>query len=169
MKSLPHKLTAIIIFSFVFFACSNEEDGIYFDETNSTEKIETNVTYSTIETEILTLVNEYRASKGLNTLEPLTIVSGVADGHTAYMIETGDVGHANFAERTQYLMKNAQANSVGENVAYGYRTAQGVMNGWLNSEGHRKNIENSKYTHFGISTESNSEGRNYFTQIFISK
>jgi uncharacterized protein YkwD len=169
MKSLPHKFYVIILLSFVLLSCSNDEDGIYFDEVNSVEKIQTSVTYTSIETEILTLVNEYRASKGLPTLEPLNVISGVADGHTNYMIETGDVGHANFAERSQYLMKNAQAKSVGENVAYGYATAQGVMNGWLKSDGHRENIENINYTHFGISTESNNEGRNYFTQIFIAK
>jgi uncharacterized protein YkwD len=169
MKSLPHKFYAIILFSFILFSCSNDEDGIYFEESNSVEKIEKNVTYSAIESEILILVNEYRESKGLPSLEPLNVISGVADGHTNYMIETGDVGHANFAQRSQFLMENAQAKSVGENVAYGFGTAKGVMNGWLNSEGHRENIENINYTHFGISTESNSEGRNYFTQIFIAK
>jgi uncharacterized protein YkwD len=169
MKSLPHKFYAIVLFSFVLLSCSNDEEGIYFDEVNSVEKIEKSVTYTAIESEILTLVNEHRASKGLPTLKPLTVISGVADGHTNYMVETGDVGHANFAQRSQYLMENAQAKSVGENVAYGFGTSQGVVNGWLSSEGHRENIENTKYTHFGISTESNSEGRNYFTQIFITK
>ncbi|MFZ3273609.1 MAG: CAP domain-containing protein, partial [Lutibacter sp.] len=90
-------------------------------------------------------------------------------GHTDYMIEVGAISHDNFAERAQILMEQAGAKTVGENVAYGFSTAEGVVNGWLNSEGHRKIIENPDYTHFGISTDSNTENRNYFTNIFIKK
>lgn len=151
----------------VFFSCSKEEDGIYFNET--TEVINTNVSYSAIESEILDLVNEYRQDKGLNSLTALTIISGVADGHTNYMVETGEVSHDNFSQRAETLINNAGAKEVAENVAYGYNSAQGVLNGWLNSEEHKQIIENEQYTHFGISTESNNEGRNYFTQIFIKK
>ncbi|MEX1383999.1 CAP domain-containing protein [Lutibacter sp.] len=39
----------------------------------------------------------------------------------------------------------------------------------MNSSEHRKNIENPDSTHFGISTESDDNGRNYFTHIFIKK
>ena len=99
----------------------------------------------------------------------LNIISGVADGHTDYMVKKGVVNHDNFNFRTETLTNKAGATSVGENVAFGFSSAQGVLNGWLNSEEHKKIIENENYTHFGISTESNSEGRNYFTQIFISK
>jgi len=167
MKSLALKLVSLILFTSVLFSCAKEDDGIYFNE--STETINTNVTYTSIETEILDLVNNYRQSIGLTNLTPLNIISGVADGHTDYMVKTGMVSHDNFNVRSQTLIDNAGAKSVGENVAYGFNSAQGVVNGWLNSEEHKKIIENSSYTHFGISTESNSEGRNYFTQIFIKK
>ena len=168
MKHLTQTLFSVVLFSFVLFSCSKEDDGIYFNETNVEITIE-NVSYSEIENEILNLVNEYRQSINLNTLSTLNIISSVADGHTNYMIQTGEVSHANFSERAQTLMNDANAKSVGENVAYGFNSAQGVVNGWLNSEEHKKIIENSDYTHFGISTDSNDEGRNYFTQIFIKK
>ncbi|MFK5958446.1 MAG: CAP domain-containing protein [Lutibacter sp.] len=167
MKSFTLKPLVLILFMFVFFSCSKEDDGIYFNETN--EVVNTNVNYSNIEIEILDLVNDYRQSMGLNTLETLNIISGVADGHTNYMVETGQVSHDNFSQRAEILINNAGAKTVGENVAYGFNTAQGVLNGWLNSEEHKKIIENPSYTHFGISTESNNEGRKYFTQIFIKK
>ena len=168
MKTLTIKLVSLAIFSLLFFSCAKEDDGIYFDET--IETINTNnVTYTEIESEILDLVNAHRAELGLNSLAPLNIISGVADGHTQYMIEVGGVNHDNFAERAGILMKEANAKTVAENVAYGYSTAQGAVNGWLNSDSHRKIIENPNFTHFGISTEKNSENRNYFTQIFINK
>ena len=169
MKSLAPKFIVILFLSFVLFSCSKDSDGIYFDETSDVEVVVENITYSAIELEILDLVNAHRQSIGLTPLKTLDIVSGVAEGHTNYMIENGEISHDNFPTRSEILMKNTQAKTVGENVAYGYGSAEGVVNGWLNSEGHRSVIENSTYTHFGISTESNIQGRNYFTQIFINK
>ena len=168
MKTPHLKITIVALFSFILFSCSNEDDGIYFDA--SSEALTADATYSVIESEILYLVNEYRTNIGLTVLKPLDIVSSTADDHTNYMIGAGEISHDNFQKRSQTLMEKANAKKVGENVAYGYSSAQGVVNGWLNSEGHKAVIENSKYTHFGISTEKcKNSGRNYFTQIFISK
>jgi uncharacterized protein YkwD len=165
----PHilKLSLVVFLSFVLFSCSKEDDGIYLNQT--AEVANKNVTYSKIENDILDLVNAHRTSLGLSTLSKLNVVSGVADGHTEYMIETGTISHDNFDERAQELMDNAGAKSVAENVAYGYTTAESVVNGWLNSSEHKAIIENPNFTHFGISTEANSDGRNFFTQMFIKK
>ncbi len=167
MKTLA-PLAIIFLLTSTLFSCSPEDDGIFFNETSEIVNV-AKVSYSSIETEILNLVNDHRSSIGLSNLNALTIISGVADGHTDYMIETGTVSHDNFSKRSQTLMDQADAIAVGENVAYGYSSAQGVVNGWLNSSSHRKVIENPNYTHFGISTEVNTENRNYFTHIFIKK
>ena len=168
MKLVTPKFVAILILSFVLFSCSNNnEDEIFLKE--SAETIIEDITYSSIEIEILDLVNAHRNSINLPSLTPLNIVSSVAESHTNYMIETGEVSHDNFATRSDKLINTTNAISIGENVAYGYGSAQGVVNGWLNSIGHREVIENADYTHFGISTEQNNQGRNYFTQIFIKK
>lgn len=168
MKSAPSKLIALILFCVFSFSCSNQENGIYFNEIEENINLET-ATYTNLETDILELVNNHRENLNLPVLKNLNIVSAVADNHTNYMIETGKISHDNFDGRSQYLMTNVNAKSVGENVAFGYRTANGVFNGWLNSESHKSVIENPHYTHFGISAELNAEGRNYFTQIFIKK
>ena len=39
--------------------------------------------------------------------------------------------------------------TAGENIAYGYASPQAVMDGWMNSEGHRANILNPSYTRIG--------------------
>ena len=167
MKTLSLKLSLVVLFSLVIFSCSND-DGIYFDE--SSEVLASDLVYSPIESEILDLVNQHRSQLGLSILKPLNIVSNTADTHTEYMIEVGQISHDNFSERSQNLMNKANAKLVAENVAYGFNSAQGVVKGWLNSEGHKAIIENPKYTHFGISTEACAiTGRNYFTQIFINK
>ncbi|WP_299527520.1 CAP domain-containing protein [uncultured Lutibacter sp.] len=162
----PSKIN-LLLFAFVctvITSCSIEENGIYFDEINEVKE-----GYSIMELEIMDLVNNHREELGLFPLINLNIISSVALSHTTYMVETNVVNHNNFAENHKNLVIKANAKSVGENVAYGFETASGVVNGWLNSEGHKAILEKSNYTHFGISIEQNSEGRNYFTQIFIQQ
>lgn len=40
--------------------------------------------------------------------------------------------------------------ATGENIAYGYMTPEQVMDGWMNSEGHRANILSPKYNKLGV-------------------
>jgi uncharacterized protein YkwD len=166
MNSVFKNVLILIVFGMVLFSCSEESDDNHLYNTAETLSIE-NATYTQIEVEILKLVNDHRSELGISSLIKVDIISSVADSHTNYMIENEKLSHYNFDKRQQYLMSNANAKSVGENVAYGYKSAEGVFNSWLKSDGHRKIIENKNFTHFGISTGLNSEGRCYFTQIFI--
>lgn len=54
----------------------------------------------------------------------------------------------------------------GENIAYGYATADAVMQGWLNSPGHRANIERSTYRAIGVGAATGSNSRIYWAQVF---
>ena len=54
--------------------------------------------------------------------------------------------------------------TAGENIAYGQRTPQAVVNAWMNSSGHRANILNSSYTQIGVGYVASG---NYWTQMFI--
>lgn len=164
MKPLQFKLVLIVFVLALLTSCSNEEDGIYFNEINEVKN-----NYSLLELDILDLVNEHRESQGMESLNTLNIISSVAYSHTTYMTEIDKPSHDNFSQRQENLVENAAAKSVGENVAYGFTTANGVVSAWMRSESHRAIIENKHYTHFGISIEKNKEGRNYFTQIFIKR
>ena len=53
--------------------------------------------------------------------------------------------------------------TAGENIAMGYSSAQAVMNGWMNSSGHRANILNSAYTRIGVGYVADG---NYWVQEF---
>lgn len=55
---------------------------------------------------------------------------------------------------------------AGENIAWGQRSPEQVMEGWMNSEGHRANILNSKFTKIGVGYYQNVSGTNYWTQLF---
>jgi len=164
MKTLKFNLYLITLISLSFISCSKENDEIYIEKS-----YENNIKYSKIEMGILNLVNNHRTSIGLYTLEKMDLISTVAKSHTDHMIETGRLSHDNFSERHDKLVVNTNAKSVGENVGYGYSTAKDVLEAWLNSDTHKKVIEQPGYTHFGISTEKNIKGRSFFTQIFIKR
>lgn len=121
-----------------------------------------------IEIEIMELINAHRINEGLTPLLDHSTVKAVAYTHTDYMIEEDNVSHDNFFQRKESLQINANANIVSENVAYGFSSAESVVNAWLNSPSHKENIEGD-YTDFDISAEQNSEGKWYFTNIFIKR
>jgi uncharacterized protein YkwD len=56
--------------------------------------------------------------------------------------------------------------AYGENIAYGYPTAEAVMEGWMNSTGHRENILQSVFTHLGVGVYEKN-GTVYCVQLFI--
>ena len=127
------------------------------------------VSYHSMEIKVMDLVNNYRTGLGLNALNTSNLVSIEAATHSAYMVEIGAVNHDYFDIRTQNLMENSAALSVAENVGFGYKTAEELVNSWLNSTSHRNNIESKYFTDFGISAKQNLNGRYYVTQIFIKR
>ena len=58
------------------------------------------------------------------------------------------------------------SRTAGENIAYGYSSAESVMNGWMNSAGHKANILKSSYTQIGVGVVEN-RGTLYWVQLFI--
>lgn len=158
----------LILCTLFLTSCSkdNLQDEVTAYDQVVTERIEYN--YSTIEVEILDELNLYRKALGLAELNVLTELSMTSEDHNEYMINMGEVSHDNFSQRASYLMNQIGAKSVAENVGFGYKTAEAVVNAWLKSKGHRENVE-GEYTHFGISVRQDAEGKNYFTNIFIKK
>ena len=120
---------------------------------------------STREAAILQLVNDYRDSLGINTLRTTTLSQNQALDHTNYMVDKRLMSHDNFYKRSDYL-KYKGASSVSENVGKGYKTAQGVFNGWLNSARHKAGME-SDATHTSIVSIKDVNGIWYDTQLFI--
>ena len=59
----------------------------------------------------------------------------------------------------------ASDKMYGENIALGYGTPEAVMKGWMNSEGHKKNILNKEYKSIGIGCFVKN-GSKYWVQCF---
>jgi uncharacterized protein YkwD len=161
-KKLP--LVALLAV-FTLFSCSTDSID---DKANALELNLVTQQAKSIELEILDLINDHRLSQGLNPLGDMNIIKSVAYSHTDYMVDKDEVSHANFYTRSDYLKAHAGAKKVSENVAYGYSSAQSVVNAWIKSESHKANLEGD-YTNFDVSAEKNLDGRWYYTNIFIKK
>ena len=123
---------------------------------------------SSMSADILRYVNEHRRSIGLPALKADSYISSIALGHSRDML-TGKTpfGHEGFHDRATTLRKHfGTVHVAAENVASGPMSAREVVDGWLHSPGHRRNIEGDfRLTGIGVAAAPN--GMVYFTQIFI--
>ncbi|MEB3181224.1 MAG: CAP domain-containing protein, partial [Nostocaceae cyanobacterium] len=125
-----------------------------------------------LEQAVFSQINQHRQSKGLAPLTLNATVSNQARQHSQNMAG-GKVpfGHDGFEQRITTIRKEITVVSAGENVAFNRGASDPVkqaVTGWLNSPGHRRNIEGN-FNLTGIGVSRNSKGEIYFTQIFIRK
>lgn len=125
---------------------------------------------SITENNILFYVNDYRSKKGLPALQMNVDISSQAEKHSVDMATNKvSFGHDGFEDRVKIIAKKiGNIHSSAENVAYGNLSPKEVVDIWLRSPGHRKNIE-GKYTLTGIGIAANKDNIIFFTQIFTSK
>ncbi|AXT58301.1 CAP domain-containing protein [Aquimarina sp. MMG015] len=144
----------------IIVSCSSEDDSINSNINTDELTNETNIS-----DDILALVNQHRQSLGLSTLSKNNTAEQLAIDHTKYMISIEEINHDNFNQRGNILGDEENATGTAENVARFYSDAQSVVDGWLNSTGHRENIEGN-YMYTGISAIKDENGRYYYTQLF---
>ena len=115
------------------------------------------------ESEVIRLVNEVRRENGLKALTANWELSRVARYKSQDMLNKGYFSHTS---PTYQMIKafGLSFRTAGENIARGYPTPQAVVNGWMNSSGHRANILNASYTQIGVGYVAQG---NYWTQMFI--
>mgnify|MGYP003258529284 FL=1 len=118
--------------------------------------------------EVVRLVNEERAKAGLPAL---TVDRGAA---SAAQVRAKEIERSFSHTRPDGSSFNSALteagvnfSGAGENIAYGQNSPEKVMEGWMNSSGHRANILNSSYTSIGVGHYQNTSGVNYWTQLFI--
>lgn len=155
---------------FTMLSCSSDsETDVQEVKQNLSSSLVVDYDYNQIELELGDLINEHRQTLNLPPLQSINHISFKSKEHNDYMIEKNVVNHDFFEERSQNLIQVLGAVRVNENVAYNYNTPQAAMNAWLNSPGHRANIEGN-FTHFGISVSVDpATGRKYYTNMFIKK
>lgn len=139
-------------------------------ESNTPEINDPNVdTQTSFEDQVLTLVNKERANAGLSPLTMDESLRKVARIKSTDMRTNGYFSHTSPTYGSPFdMMKQfgISYTAAGENIAQGYTTPEQVVNGWMNSSGHRANILSSEFTHIGVGYDANGH---YWTQMFIKK
>ncbi|MBQ9228234.1 MAG: hypothetical protein IJ168_05315 [Eubacterium sp.] len=116
----------------------------------------------TYASQVLTLVNEQRSAYGLKAL---TMTASLTDGAMLRAAETAVSFSHTRPNGEQCFTAFEWTKAAGENIAYGQRTPEQVMNGWMNSSGHRANILSSNFTTIGIGCFEYN-GTLYWAQAF---
>ncbi len=153
---------------------STDAASVGLPQATSPEPIPTSPANSYIQ-QVLNLTNVERTNAGLQPLRLNEKLNQSAQAHSQdmaiadYFSHTGANG-SNAGDRA--ASAGYYYSSLGENIAAGYITPQEVVQGWMNSPGHRANIMNAGYQELGIgyyylANDTGSVNYNYYwTQEF---
>ncbi|MFZ3579596.1 CAP domain-containing protein [Virgibacillus sp. DJP39] len=120
-------------------------------------------------TSVIRLTNDERRNVGLPALKSHAPLSKVAKAKSKDMENKGYFSHTSPTYGSPFDMMRdfgVSYQSAGENIAQGQRTPEAVVEAWMNSQGHRENILNDKFTHIGVGFE---QAGHHWTQMFIQK
>ncbi len=134
------------------------------------------------EIQVIDGINAYRVANGLSALVVNPWLNNAADLHSLDMADASNrtspsaaLEHTLFGNTQPGLTERLDASgydrwtrstAYGENIAYGYFTADAVVQGWINSPGHRANILNTSFTETGVSVRYDASGIPFYTQTF---
>ncbi|MBO5150052.1 MAG: hypothetical protein J6B66_07460, partial [Anaerotignum sp.] len=114
---------------------------------------------------VVDLVNEERAKENL---APLSLNRTATDAAQVRAEEAKKSFSHTRPNGTKCFTALAEAGvtytAAGENLAGKIKTPEKVVDAWMNSPGHRKNIMNPKYSQIGVGYVSSG---NYWSQFFM--
>ncbi|MFJ8605057.1 CAP domain-containing protein [Streptomyces shenzhenensis] len=119
--------------------------------------------------DVVELTNRERGRARLAPLAVDPLLTAAAQAHSADMVARDFYSHTS-PEGSQPWDRAAAAGSrrrtIGENIACGQRSAAEVVEGWMNSPGHRANILKPDFTHIGVGFVGGGRTGTYWTQLF---
>ncbi|WP_377520524.1 CAP domain-containing protein [Priestia megaterium] len=139
-------------------------------QSENTDKSEQTKDASQFEQKVVDLVNQEREKQGLKSLTLNKRLSDVARTKSKDMMDKGYFDHNSPTYGSPFdMMKQfgIEYTTAGENIAKGQQSPEDVMNAWMNSDGHRKNILNPDFTEIGVGYVKGDT--TYWTQQFIGK
>ncbi len=117
--------------------------------------------------QIVKLVNAERAKEGLPAVQLDAQITAAANIRAREIVQQFAHTRPNGSSFYTVLKENGISYmGCGENIAYGQRSAEEVMDGWMNSSGHRANIMNKNYKNIGVGYYQDARGVKYWVQLF---
>jgi uncharacterized protein YkwD len=123
---------------------------------------------------VVDLINSHRTAMGLVSLKVSPTLTNAAVWKARHMARYAYMAHDDPAppiartpaDRLEACGYPSRTTGWGENIAYGYGTPSSVVDAWLNSPGHKANIENGSYRSTGVGAAATSSGVLYWSQEF---
>ncbi|MEV6751300.1 CAP domain-containing protein [Streptomyces sp. NPDC051214] len=118
---------------------------------------------------VLRLTNAERTAARLRPLSPDPLLTAAAQAHSADMVARAFYSHTSPDGGEPWHRASAAGSThraIGENIACGQRTPAEVVDGWMNSPGHRANILKPTFTHLGVGFAGGGPAGTYWTQLF---
>jgi uncharacterized protein YkwD len=109
--------------------------------------------------ETATSLNGFRASHGLSRLRTDATLTTLASAHAADMARRDSLDHDGF------MAQRGPRGARAENVAYGCKESPCVIQQWVNSSGHRKNMLIPSLTRYGLGSATSPSGKKYWTLL----
>lgn len=110
------------------------------------------ISASSPQEDILSLVNQFRTQNGLGTLTRSPNLETAAQAYAVTLATQSEFSHTIGGTTATGRVQGAgyQGGYVGENIARGFTDAPSVMVAWENSPGHRANLLNPNFTELGV-------------------
>ncbi|HEX6626688.1 MAG TPA: CAP domain-containing protein [Gemmatimonadaceae bacterium] len=131
----------------------------------------TGAAYGATEARIFDLINAERRHQGLRPLVFNAQLNQMASIQARNMAYYQRMAHTlpnatlpTLGDRAHYV--GYTYGRIAENVALGYPNAETVVEGWMNSRGHRQNILDSGVLETGIAVARSATGGLYYCQVF---
>lgn len=117
--------------------------------------------------QVVKLVNQERTKAGLNAVTLDKTIASAALVRAKEIETSFSHTRPNGSKFSTALTEQGVTfKGAGENIAWGQKSPEAVMQAWMNSEGHRANILNKNFTKIGVGYYQNASGRNFWTQLF---
>lgn len=119
------------------------------------------------EDRVLVIVNNERAAAGCGPVRADSPLRDLARAHSKDMADRDYFSHNTPEGKTPWDRASAAGVNylAAENIARGQQTPESVMDAWMNSDGHRRNILNCSFTKLGVGVQTGSGGP-WWTQEF---
>lgn len=141
--------------------------------SGSSPKQTSNSQMNAFEKKVVDLTNQERTKAGLKPLKSdNAALSKMARDKSTDMRDKNYFDHQSPTYGSPFDMMKKYGisySSAGENIAAGQKTPEEVVQGWMNSPGHRANILNANFTTIGVGYVSGGSYGSYWTQEFIGK
>lgn len=121
--------------------------------------------------EVFRLVNDQRAALGLTKLTYRSDLQKAANIRAGEIVNTFSHNRPNGTDFSTVFTQIGVTNykRLGENIASGYSSPEAVMNGWMNSEGHKANILNPDFKGIIVGVKKINNNSYAWVQLFITQ